>query len=523
MIAPIWMASPPEVHSALLSSGPGPGPLLAAAAAWHGLSAEYAAAATELTSNVAGVQAGAWQGLSADQYAAAHAPYLAWLTQQSAASAATAAAHETVAAAYTTALATMPTLVELALNHATHTVLVWTNFFGINTIPIALNEADYVRMWIQAATSMATYQAMSSGALAALPVEAPSPLLLKPGVGEAGQALADATQAPATAQATEAGDAVNNSDWLSELLRQYIDTLPGGDEIWKFLQDPLGTLQQILTDFLTNPGAALVTWFPLLFAIGYQAFWQPVGWTSWALILSSPILIPLLIGIAVQGADMLNPAQPEPAAAEPEPEPAPSTTIIPRDQGTWHLAAVPAAVPAPGVAPTPAPAPGAPAAPTSPVPAAAEGLGYAVRGGYPDEWVGPTLTDKTGAKAPAADIPAAAAAGAVAMAADKRRARRRRGAAVKDRGYRDEFMDMDSGFDEPPADKPEPSTVTASQRGAGGFAGTTGKKRAAAGGLTTLAGDAFGNGPAMPMMPSTWELDSESENPTNREENDEPS
>lgn len=422
----------------------------------------YDDTATELTHVLAAVQTGHWQGPTATAYLSGHAPYLTWLEHASADSATTAAQHQTAAAAYGAAVASMPSLEELAANHAVHAVLLATNFFGVNTVPITANEADYTRMWVQAAETMSVYQGTATAAVAATPQLLPAPPIVSP------------------AEATSP-ESVGDGKWLQELSRLITDLLNNAGNVEE--------LSRIFEEFFQGLGfnPAVAAFLAVVALIAYDVLWYPY-YASYALLLL-PFFAPALSALsALRLLPLLNGQQ------------------IPADQGPDIIAAligeasvdIPAAaiVAPPAAAGSSAGVGGAASSPgpSTPIIPSADGVAalipYLVSGwGPPGVKTGPK--ENMAASNSAAASRRAASPRVVAADARRQRSRRSRG-RIRMHGNRYEFLQAGDGAvvaadsDAVPAEGPEAIAAVVASTRAAGFAGHADEIR------------------RVPMLPASW-------------------
>jgi PPE-repeat protein len=191
---------PPEITSALMYSGAGAGPLMAAATAHNNLAAELSTAASQWESITTTLTTEQWTGAGSTAAAASAQTIVSWLTTTASALEHTGAQATASAAAYEAAFAGVVPPQVIAANRAQLAALTATNFLGINTPAIMATEAQYAEMWVQDATTMYTYDAAStaSGALQPVPPEPQSTNPAAAGIQAA--ATTQSATSPATQQ-----------------------------------------------------------------------------------------------------------------------------------------------------------------------------------------------------------------------------------------------------------------------------------------------------------------------------------
>jgi PPE-repeat protein len=183
---------PPEINSALMYSGPGSGPMLTAAAAWAGLSAELHTMASAYEGVIAALTDGSWLGPASASMAGASAAQVEWLVSAAGQADHVAAQAMAAVSAYEAAfMATVPPP-EVAANRALLMALLATNLLGQNTAAVVATEAQYAEMWAQDAAAMYGYAGASSSASTLMPFTTAAESANPAGLGAQASAVAQA-------------------------------------------------------------------------------------------------------------------------------------------------------------------------------------------------------------------------------------------------------------------------------------------------------------------------------------------
>lgn len=199
---------PPEVNSGRMYTGPGPGPMLAAAEAWDGLAADLGFASSGYGATLAELTSGTWIGPTSLAMMAAVTPYVNWLATTAAQAEETANQARAAVAAYEAAFAMTVPPPAIAANRALLMALIATNFFGQNTPAIMATEALYAEMWAQDAAAMYGYAGASAAASQVTPFAAPPQTATDEGTANQADAVAKAAATPASQAATAVQNAV---------------------------------------------------------------------------------------------------------------------------------------------------------------------------------------------------------------------------------------------------------------------------------------------------------------------------
>ena len=201
---------PPEINSGRMYTGPGAGPMLAAAAAWDDLATELSSTAASYASTVSSLTGGTWQGPSSESMATAAATYVEWMNTTAAQAEETSSQAKAAVAAYEAAFAaTVPPPV-IEANRALLMMLIATNILGQNTPAIAATEAHYMEMWAQDAGAMYGYAGSASSASVLTPFTEPPPTTSTAGTAQQSAAAAQAGTSGASSIGTEITQFINS-------------------------------------------------------------------------------------------------------------------------------------------------------------------------------------------------------------------------------------------------------------------------------------------------------------------------
>ena len=201
---------PPEINSGRMYTGPGAGPMLAAAAAWDDLATELSSTAASYASTVSSLTGGTWQGPSSESMATAAATYVEWMNTTAAQAEVTSTQAKAAVAAYEAAFAaTVPPPV-IEANRALLMMLIATNILGQNTPAIAATEAHYMEMWAQDAGAMYGYAGSAGSASVLTPFTEPPQTTNPAGTAQQSAAAAQAGTSGASNIGTEITQFINS-------------------------------------------------------------------------------------------------------------------------------------------------------------------------------------------------------------------------------------------------------------------------------------------------------------------------